>query len=161
MPDAIFAPAKLTEDEWIKMREHPRHGQQILRGIKFLEGAGRVVGQHHEKWDGSGYPLGLRGEEIDLNARIFAVADAFDAMTSDRVYRAGKPYEAAAEELEKWAGRQFDPQVVEAFHRVPREDWEELRRRSLIKKQEKMTAHRPAAAAVTAFLDSNITALAS
>jgi response regulator RpfG family c-di-GMP phosphodiesterase len=162
VPDAILRkPAKLTEDEWIKMREHPRHGQQILRGIKFLEGAGRVVGQHHEKWDGSGYPLGLRGEEIDLNARIFAVADAFDAMTSDRVYRAGKPYEAAAEELEKWAGRQFDPQVVEAFHRVPREDWEELRRRSLIKKQEKMTAQRPAAAAVGAFLDSNITALAS
>ena len=163
VPDSILRkPAKLTEDEWVKMREHPRHGQQILRGIGFLEGAARVVGQHHEKWDGSGYPLGLRGEEIDLNARIFAVADAFDAMTSDRVYRAGKPYEAAAEELERWAGRQFDPQVVEAFHRVPREDWEELRRRSLIKKQEKMTAQHPAAAtAVAALLDSRITALAS
>jgi response regulator RpfG family c-di-GMP phosphodiesterase len=163
VPDAILRkPARLTEDEWDKMREHPRHGQQILRGIGFLEGAARVVGQHHEKWDGSGYPLGLRGEEIDLNARIFAVADAFDAMTSDRVYRAGKPYEAAAKELESWAGRQFDPQVVEAFHRVPREDWEELRRRSLIKKQEKMTAQHPAAAtAVAALLDSRITALAS
>jgi response regulator RpfG family c-di-GMP phosphodiesterase len=162
VPDAILRkPAKLTEDEWIKMREHPRHGQQILRGINFLEGAGRVVGQHHEKWDGSGYPLGLRGEEIDLNARIFAVADAFDAMTSDRVYRAGKPYEAAAEELKKWAGRQFDPQVVEAFHRVPHEDWDELRRRSLIKKQEKMTTQHPSAAAVAARLDSSLTALAS
>jgi response regulator RpfG family c-di-GMP phosphodiesterase len=163
VPDAILRkPAKLTEDEWIRMREHPCHGQQILRGIKFLEGAARVVGQHHEKWDGSGYPLGLRGEEIDLNARIFAVADAFDAMTSDRVYRAGKPYEAAAEELSKWAGKQFDPQVVEAFHHVPREDWDELRRRSLIKKQEKMTAQHPAAAAgVAALLDSSLTALAS
>jgi response regulator RpfG family c-di-GMP phosphodiesterase len=161
VPDAILRkPAKLTEDEWIRMREHPCHGQQILRGIKFLEGAARVVGQHHEKWDGSGYPLGLRGEEIDLNARIFAVADAFDAMTSDRVYRAGKPYEAAAEELAKWAGKQFDPQVVEAFNRVPREDWDELRRRSLIKKQEKMTAQHPAAG-VAALLDSSLTALAS
>ena len=159
VPDAILRkPAKLTEEEWIKMREHPLHGQQILRGIEFLEGAARVVGQHHEKWDGSGYPVGLRGEEIDLNARIFAVADAFDAMTSDRVYRAGKPYEAAAEELEKWAGKQFDPQVVEAFHRVPREDWEELRRRSVIKKQEKITVQH---AAVAALLDSSLTALAS
>ncbi|MGB7924111.1 MAG: HD domain-containing phosphohydrolase [Pyrinomonadaceae bacterium] len=161
VPDAILRkPAKLTEEEWIRMREHPCHGQQILRGIKFLEGAARVVGQHHEKWDGSGYPLGLRGEEIDLNARIFAVADAFDAMTSDRVYRAGKPYEAAAEELGKWAGKQFDPQVVAAFNRVPREDWDELRRRSLIKKQEKITGQHPAAA-VAALLDSSLTALAS
>lgn len=158
VPDAILRkPAKLTESEWVKMREHPRHGQQILRGIKFLEGAARVVGQHHEKWDGSGYPLGLRGEEIDLNARIFAVADAFDAMTSDRVYRAGKPYESAAEELERWGGKQFDPQVVEAFHRVPREDWDELRRRSLIKGQEKMMMQHPTAA----MLESNLTALAS
>ncbi len=67
-------------------------------------------------------------EEIDICARIFAVADAFDAITSDRVYRRGKSYEAAAQELDDWAGRQFDPKVVEAFHRVPKEDWEELHR---------------------------------
>ena len=78
------------------------------------------MAQHHEKWDGSGYPLGLRGEDIDLCARIFSVADAFDAMTSDRVYRKGKSYEAAAQELDEWAGKQFDPKVVEAFHRVPK-----------------------------------------
>ncbi len=138
VPDAILRkPAKLTDEEWVRMREHPQHGQAILREIEFLRGAARVVGQHHEKWDGSGYPLGLRGEEIDMNARIFAVADAFDAMISDRVYRAGRPYEEAAEELEKFAGRQFDPTVVAAFHRVPREDWDELRRRSLLKKQER------------------------
>src|ERR671926_224389 len=114
VPDAILRkPARLTEEEWSRMREHPLHGQQILRGIEFLEGAARVVAQHHERWDGSGYPLGLRGLEIDLNARIFAVADAFDAMTSDRVYRVGKSYEAAAAELDLWSGRQFDPQVVE------------------------------------------------
>ena len=132
VPDSILRkPEKLTEEEWERMREHPLHGQQILRGIEFLQGAARVVAQHHEKWDGSGYPLGLRQEDIDLNARIFAVADAFDAITSDRVYRRGKSYEAAAKELEEWAGRQFDPKVVAAFHRVPREDWEVLHRRSL------------------------------
>jgi len=135
VPDAILRkPAKLTDEEWIRMREHPMHGQQILRGIKFLEGAARVVAQHHEKWDGSGYPLGLKAEEIDICARIFSVADAFDAITSDRVYRQGRPYEAAAQELDEWGNRQFDPKVVEAFHRVPREDWDELRRRSLMRK---------------------------
>ena len=135
VPDAILRkPAKLTDEEWIRMREHPMHGQQILRGIKFLEGAARVVAQHHEKWDGSGYPLGLKTEEIDICARIFSVADAFDAITSDRVYRQGRPYEAAAAELSEWAGRQFDPTVVEAFLRVPQEDWDELRQQSLMRK---------------------------
>ena len=134
VPDAILRkPAKLTDEEWVRMREHPRHGQQILRGIKFLEGAARIVAQHHEKWDGSGYPLGLRAEEIDVCARIFAVADAFDAITSDRVYREGRSYEAAARELDEWVNRQFDPKVVEAFHRVPKEDWDELRRRSVMR----------------------------
>jgi putative nucleotidyltransferase with HDIG domain len=135
VPDSILRkPAKLTEEEWVRMREHPLHGQQILRGIEFLQGAARVVAQHHEKWDGTGYPFGLRTEEIDICARIFAVADAFDAITSDRVYRRGKSYEAAAQELDDWAGRQFDPKVVEAFHRVPKEDWEELHRQSLMPK---------------------------
>jgi HD-GYP domain-containing protein (c-di-GMP phosphodiesterase class II) len=130
VPDAVLRkPARLTEDEWLEMRLHPLHGRQILRGIEFLEGAARVVAQHHEQWDGSGYPFALKGEEIDLNARIFAVADAFDAITSDRVYRAGRTYEAALAELESCAGRQFDPRVVEAFRRVPREEWERLRRR--------------------------------
>jgi response regulator RpfG family c-di-GMP phosphodiesterase len=130
VPDAVLRkPARLTEDEWAEMRLHPIHGRQILRGIAFLEGASRVVAQHHECWDGSGYPLGLRGEEIDLNARIFAVADAFDAITSDRFYRAGRSYDEALAELDAYAGRQFDPRVVEAFRRVPVEEWERLRRR--------------------------------
>src|SRR5947208_15865521 len=135
VPDAILRkPAKLTDEEWVRMREHPLHGQQILRGIKFLEGPARVVAQHHEKWDGSGYPLGLKAEEIDICARIFQVADAFDAITSDRVYRKAQSYDAAARELDEWSNRQFDPKVVEAFHRVPPEDWAELRRRSLMRK---------------------------
>jgi response regulator RpfG family c-di-GMP phosphodiesterase len=134
VPDAILRkPAALTDEEWTEMRKHPQHGQQILSGIEFLKGAALVVAQHHEKFDGTGYPAGLRGEEIDLKARIFAVADAFDAITSDRVYRKAKSYEAAATELDEWAGRQFDLSVVAAFHRVPREDWDELRRQSLSK----------------------------
>src|SRR5256714_9230685 len=144
VPDAILRkPAKLTDEEWVRMREHPFHGQQILREIEFLKAAARVVAEHHERWDGSGYPIGLQGAEIDLNARIFAVADAFDAMTSDRVYRLGRPYEAAAEELDKWSGRQFDPQIVEAFHRVPREDWEELRSLSVMRQQERISMQPP------------------
>lgn len=143
VPDLILRkPSKLTEEEWVRMREHPLHGQQILRGIEFLEGPARVVGQHHEKWDGSGYPLGLQGEDIDVCARIFAVADAFDAITSDRVYRRGKSYQEAADELDEWSGRQFDPKVVEAFHRVPQQDWDELHKRSLMPKAEDVEVRR-------------------
>jgi response regulator RpfG family c-di-GMP phosphodiesterase len=143
VPDAILRkPGALDESEWVRMREHPLHGQRILRGIEFLEGASRVVAQHHEKWDGSGYPLGLRDEEIDLNARIFSVADAFDAITSDRVYRRGRTYEEAAVELDDFAGRQFDPVVVDAFHRVPRQEWDDIRRRSLELHEQRATARR-------------------
>ena len=124
VPDAILhKPGKLTPAEWLRMRNHPLYGQQILSGIEFLEGASRVVVQHHEKWDGSGYPWGLAGKEIDRNARIFAVADAFDAMTSDRVYRAGSSYEEAAAEITRGAGSHFDPKVVEAFCSIPRQEW--------------------------------------
>ena len=137
VPDAILRkPAALSSDEWDKMKLHPQHGQNILRNIPFLATAAQLVAQHHEKWDGTGYPFGLRGEDIDVNARIFAVADAFDAMVSDRVYRKGRPYEEAVAELEKCAGTQFDPLVVEAFKIIPKEDWEILRRRSLTDKQE-------------------------
>jgi len=129
VPDAILRkPSNLTDAEWKEMREHPLHGQRILSGIEFLKGAARVVGQHHEKWDGSGYPLGLRGAEIDLNARIFAVADAFDAMTNDRIYRDALSYETAVAELDEHAGRQFDPHVVEAFRRISRREWDKIQR---------------------------------
>jgi cyclic di-GMP phosphodiesterase len=155
VPDSILRkPAKLTDEEWVKMREHPVHGQQILRGIEFLAGAARVVGQHHEKWNGSGYPLGLREEEIDVCARIFSVADAFDAITSNRVYRLGKSYEDAARELDDWAGKQFDPKVVGAFHRVPPEDWEELHKQSLVSKQEELEVRR-----MVEILDSQLAAV--
>ncbi len=137
VPDAILRkPAKLNEEEWVKMKLHPLHGQQILRNIPFLEGAAQIVAQHHEQWDGSGYPYGIRGEDIDIGARIFSVVDAFDAMTSDRVYRQGRPYKDAVEELERCAGTQFDALMVEAFKRIPPEDWDVLRIRSLKDKQE-------------------------
>jgi len=137
VPDAVLRkPAKLNEEEWAKMRLHPQHGQKILRNIPFLEGASRIVAQHHERWDGEGYPFGIRGEDIDIGARIFAVVDAFDAMVSDRVYRRGCSYEDAVKELERCAGTQFDPMIVQAFKAIPKEDWEILRRRSLMDKQE-------------------------
>jgi response regulator RpfG family c-di-GMP phosphodiesterase len=134
VPDAVLRkPSQLDDEEWTRMRQHPLYGERILQGIEFLRGASRVVAQHHERWDGTGYPVGLRGRDIDLNTRIFAVADAFDAITSDRVYRAAKSYEAAAAELREWAGRQFDPEVVAAFLNVPPAEWQELRRECAIR----------------------------
>jgi putative two-component system response regulator len=140
VPDAILRkPGALTQDEWQKMRLHPTHGEQILRDIPFLEGATKVVAQHHEKWDGSGYPQGLRGEEIDIKARIFSVVDAFDAIISERVYKCGKTYEEACAELKRVSGKQFDPNIIDAFLRIPKQDWEILRRVSLVRKVEKFS----------------------
>ena len=137
VPDAILRkPSKLSEREWEKMKQHPVHGHRILRNIPFLSGAAKVVSQHHERWDGNGYPKGLKGEAIDIGARIFAVIDAFDAMISDRVYRKGRTYDDAVTELKDCAGTQFDPEIVEAFAGVPREDWDLLRERSVRDKQE-------------------------
>lgn len=137
VPDNILRkPAKLDENEWVKMRLHPIHGQKLLRNIPFLNMAAKVVLQHHEKWDGTGYPYGLRGEDIDLGARIFAVVDAFDAIISDRVYRKGSSYQEALSEIRKCSGTQFDPLVVEAFESIPPEDWITLHQRSLFEKRE-------------------------
>ncbi|HVF56600.1 MAG TPA: HD-GYP domain-containing protein [Pyrinomonadaceae bacterium] len=125
VPDAIlYKPGRLTGEEWAVMREHAHIGQQMLCELKSLKDVARIVGQHHEKWDGTGYPAGLRGEEIELNARILAVADAFDAMRHNRVYRAGRTFREASEELERCAGTHFDPTLVEAFRRIPRRCFE-------------------------------------
>jgi len=123
VPDTILRkPARLTEEEWAVMRQHTEHGEQILHGIRFLEEASLLIAQHHERWDGTGYPFGLKEDEIDLKARILTVADAFDAMISERVYRARRTYEEAVAELDRCAGTQFDPKVVEAFHRLSYQD---------------------------------------
>ncbi|MFN2595977.1 MAG: HD-GYP domain-containing protein [Pyrinomonadaceae bacterium] len=129
VPDAILRkPDRLDEGEWERMKQHPLDGARILAGIEFLRGASRVVAEHHERWDGAGYTRALRGDEIDLNARIFSVADAFDAITSDRVYRQARTHDEALAELERGAGTQFDPRVVAAFRRVARAEWDGLRR---------------------------------
>ena len=120
-------PTKLDEGEWEQMKQHPRKGMELVIGADLPEAAARVVGQHHEQWNGSGYPRGLRGDEIDITARIFSVIDAFDAITSDRCYRRAQNYEAALAELRRCAGTQFDPAVVEAFARVPPGDWVRIR----------------------------------
>jgi cyclic di-GMP phosphodiesterase len=128
VPDAILLKrGALTEEEWSYMRRHVEYGAQIIRGIDFLEGAGRIVAQHHERFDGSGYPSRLEGEDICLGARIFAVADAVDAITSDRPYRAAQPFEGAAEELLRCSGVHFDPAIVQAFTSVPLDTWREIR----------------------------------
>jgi HD-GYP domain-containing protein (c-di-GMP phosphodiesterase class II) len=116
IPEGILGkPGPLTAAEWRVMRTHPLIGYQMVAGIPFLKNAAEIVRNHHEMFDGSGYPAGLKGEEIILPARVFSVVDAFDAMTSDRPYRAAMPLEQAAAELAKMAGTQFDPDVVKAF----------------------------------------------
>ncbi len=128
VPDAILLKrGALTEDEWTYMRRHVEYGAQILRGIDFLEGATQIVAQHHERYDGSGYPSRLDGDLICLGARIFSVADAVDAITSDRPYRKGRPFDTAAEELLNCSGKHFDPDVVRAFTAVPLDQWREIR----------------------------------
>jgi len=128
IPDAILRkPGKLDPDEVERMREHCYHGYQILKKIPFLKEAAEIVYSHQEYYDGSGYPRRLKGEEIPLGARIFAVADTLDAITSTRPYRAAKPVAAAIAEIERCKGTQFDPQVVEAFLRMPENIWADLR----------------------------------
>jgi response regulator RpfG family c-di-GMP phosphodiesterase len=123
IPDRILQkPGPLTEGETRLMRTHTVLGEQMLGGVAFLQGEGlRVVRSHHERWDGRGYPDGLRGSEIPLAARVFAVADSLDAMTSNRPYRPAQSWEEAGREIEAEASHQFDPTVVEAFRERERE----------------------------------------
>ena len=117
VPERILnKPGPLTAAEWRVMRTHPIIGYQILQGIPFMTTAASIVRCHHEMWDGAGYPEGLKGEQIPLPARVFQVVDAFDAMTTDRPYRASLGVERAAEEIQRMAGTQFDPEVCEVFH---------------------------------------------
>jgi response regulator RpfG family c-di-GMP phosphodiesterase len=129
--DAILLkPDNLTPQEWREMKLHTEYGRVILEQVPFLVGAIPDVAQHHERWDGAGYPLGLKGEEIDIKARVFAVADCVDAVTSDRPYRRAATYAAASAELRRHEALQFDPRVVAAFHEVSFEEWGEIRRRA-------------------------------
>jgi len=130
VPDAILRkPGKLTPEEWVEMRKHPELGRRILASIGFLEGAIPIVYCHQERFDGTGYPRGLAGEQIPLGARIFAVVDTLDAMTMNRPYRRALPYDVARKEVIDFSGTQFDPRVVEHFLKVPEQEWEMIRKR--------------------------------
>ena len=127
IPDAILLkPGKLDLQEQAMMREHCIRGYQILKKIPFLQGAAQIVYSHQERYDGMGYPRGLKGEEIVLGARIFSVADTLDAITSDRPYRRANSFEAARKEILRCAGTQFDPDVVRLFQELPLDLWENL-----------------------------------
>ena len=129
IPDKILQkPGKLDADETAIMKEHCFKGYQIVKKIPFLTAACEIVYSHQERFDGTGYPRGLKGEEIPLGARIFSVADTLDAITSDRPYRAARSLAVARKEIQDWSGKQFDPEVVEVFLSMPDEIFEELRR---------------------------------
>jgi HD-GYP domain-containing protein (c-di-GMP phosphodiesterase class II) len=121
-------PAGLTEAEWAVMRSHAEIGWRILKGIEYLAPAAEMVFAHQERWDGLGYPRGLKGEEIPLGARLFAIVDAFDAIVSDRPYRKGRPVEWAREEIRRCSGTQFDPKGVAAFLSISDEEWQRAKR---------------------------------
>lgn len=129
MPDGILLKSgPLTPAEWEVMKKHPDIGRQLIEKIPFLRGAAPLVYHHHERWDGAGYPVGLRGEAIPLGARIFAVADALDAMTVDRPYCRAVSFETARLEIRDCAGTQFDPAVVTSFLTIPVRVLTEIRR---------------------------------
>jgi putative nucleotidyltransferase with HDIG domain len=128
IPDAILRkPGKLSPEEVALMREHCHRGYHMLKKIPFLQDVAEIVYAHQEKFDGTGYPRGLKGEEIPLGARLFSVADTLDAMMSDRPYRPAQPFEAARKEISRWSGQQFDPEVVKVFLSMPEQIWVDLR----------------------------------
>ncbi|MDD5285683.1 MAG: HD domain-containing protein [Desulfuromonadaceae bacterium] len=113
--NVLLKESALTDDEFDQIKKHPVYGEEIIRNLSQLKSAIPGVKHHHEKFNGKGYPDGLKGEEIDITARIIAVADSFDAMTTNRPYRSGLTLEVAFDELRKYSGSQFDPEIVEAF----------------------------------------------
>lgn len=128
IPDSILLkPGKLNPEETAIMREHCERGYEMVRKIPFLREAAEIVYSHQERYDGKGYPRGLSGEQIPLGARIFAIADTLDAMTSDRPYRKGTSFEAARDEIARHSGHQFDPKIVEVFLSMPIGSWREIR----------------------------------
>jgi cyclic di-GMP phosphodiesterase len=127
-PDAILLkPGALTQEEWRIMQRHAEIGYDLVKRIPFLANAAEIIWTHHERWDGCGYPRGLKGRDIPLGARIFAVADTVDAMTSDRPYRPALSFEEAEEEIRGGSGSRYDSQVAGAFLSVAIENWKALR----------------------------------
>jgi len=132
IPEGILRKARsLSEREKAILQEHPLLGYEMIEEFDFLKKAALVVLYHHERYDGSGYPFGLVGEEIPLEARIFALADTLDAITSDRPYRKGKSFEEALREMEKCRGCQFDPFLLDVFLSLPIEKWQDIKAETL------------------------------
>jgi len=128
IPDRVLLKnGALGEEEWDVMKRHPQLGYRLASRVEFLKDAAKIILAHHERYDGSGYPYGLRGETIPLGARVFAIVDALDAMTSDRPYRKARPFMAAREEISAYRGSQFDPTIIDAFMSVPETTWAEIR----------------------------------
>jgi cyclic di-GMP phosphodiesterase len=128
VPDSILRkPGPLTSEEQMIIRRHCEIGYQVLDGIPFLHEAAQIVLAHQERYDGTGYPRGLKGEQIPIGARIFAIADSLDAITSDRPYRKAASFACAREEVRRGAGTQFDPKVVAIFLSIPEDTWEQMR----------------------------------
>jgi HD-GYP domain-containing protein (c-di-GMP phosphodiesterase class II) len=128
IPDAILLkPGKLTRDEWDVMETHARIGYELVSRITFLAPSAEIVLTHQERYDGTGYPQKLAGKDIPVGARIFAVADTLDAMTTDRPYRKALPFSVARDEILRESGRQFDPEVVRIFSSIPQKVWEGIR----------------------------------
>jgi response regulator RpfG family c-di-GMP phosphodiesterase len=129
VPDAVLLkPGKLTAEEWVEMRKHPGIGYQMIQTIPFLSTPANIVLSHQERWDGGGYPRNLTKHEIPIGARIFAVADTLDAMTSDRPYRKGTTFTNAIQEIVRCADKQFDPEVVRAFIDIGEEGLVKIKR---------------------------------
>jgi len=129
VPDQILMkPDKLTDGEWEEMRRHPEAGYRIVKRIGFLKDAAEIVYAHHEQYDGEGYPRGLKGEDIPLGARMFMVADVYDALTSERPYRSPMTYEEVAAEIKRLRGSHFDPSVVDTFLTIAPEQLQEIAR---------------------------------
>lgn len=130
VPDQILLkPGKLTDQEWDEMRKHPEAGYRIVKRIGFLKDAAEIVYSHHEQFDGGGYPRGLKGKSIPFGARMFMVADVYDALTSERPYRSPMKYDEAAAEIKGQSGSHFDPVVVDTFLAIPPEQLQEISRR--------------------------------
>ncbi|MBI5410638.1 MAG: response regulator [Nitrospirae bacterium] len=128
VPDRILLKQdKLDETEWTIMRQHPQLGHRLASRVDFLQGASKIILTHHERYDGQGYPNGLKGEAIPIGSRIFAVVDTLDAITSDRPYRKAEPFAGACEEIARYRGRQFDPAIVDAFMSIPQHIWSDIR----------------------------------
>ncbi len=127
VPDAILLkPADLTDEEWAIMRCHPQYAYDMLYPIEHLRPALDIPYYHHERWDGKGYPHGLKGEEIPLVARLFAIVDVWDALTSERPYRQAWPKEVALDYIMKESGKHFDPTIVEVFLDVVRQQEQQI-----------------------------------